>query len=239
MIAEGQTATNPQTGHRVMFKGGQWVDLGSAQMQAKAPPHDQQLLDELTKELSEKQMLAQRANEFMQLNKKTATGPGYGEVHVPFMGSFSPGEWAQNFLDQKGAANRQQMESINNQTWVNMRPAGSGAMRMPEVHGFQQAFPNVTNFGTANQEIAHRLNDEAQQVAQKMNYVQQFVRAGKGTATDALAAWTAATGNAPPSQQQPQGQAMPGQPPQPMPLQQGAVAQPPAPQAGFKILSVE
>lgn len=228
MIAEGSTATDPRTGHKVILKGGKWVDMGSVRMQDTLPQPDTDSLKQLTDDLYEKQLLAQRANEFMQRNAKTATGPGLADIHLPFIGDIgSPVRAYQDIFDQKNAANRQQMESIGNQTWVNMRPAGSGQMRMPEVEGFKQAFPNVENFGPANQDIAQRLNDEARQAAVKLNFVQDYVRSGRGSVANALSAW----GSPGQQQMQPQQQspfAAPGP-------QQGA----PPSGAGFRILSVE
>jgi hypothetical protein len=203
--AEGATATNPQTGQKAVFKGGQWVVLGTPQMQQGATAMseaDKKALTDMNADLLQKQELARRANQFMSMQKQgngVATGPGYGDMSIPFpfmehgIPLGAPGQMLRTVVDGLTGDNQAErlkaMQGVSNQTWVELRPQGSGPIRGYEAEGFKQAFPNIANWGTANQDITTRMNNEANDAARRVAFVNQFVNQGKGGVADALAAY--------------------------------------------------
>lgn len=203
--AEGQTATNPQTGQKAIFKGGQWVVLGSPQMQqgeGAVSDADKKALEEMNGDLMQKQELARRANQFMAVQnqgKGIATGPGYGDINIPFpfmehgIPLGSPGQMIRTVADAVTGDNQaerlKELQGINGPTWVDLRPQGSGPIRGYEAEGFKGAFPNITNWGTANADLTKRFNNEANDAAKRVAFVNSFVNGGKGNVAQALAAY--------------------------------------------------
>lgn len=197
--AEGTTATNPATGQKAVFKGGQWVVLGSPNMQQGAnalSDADSKTLTSMSADLLQKQELARRATQFMSLQNQgdgISTGPGYGSIGVPWIDFGSPGQalrtMADKFTGDNQAERLKTMQGISNQTWVELRPQGSGPIRGYEAEGFKQAFPNITNWGTSNSDITKRLNNEANDEAKRVAFVNAFVNSGKGGVAQALAAY--------------------------------------------------
>lgn len=197
MIAEGTTAFNPQTNQTATFTGGKWVVQGSPQMPVRSDDVDQ--LKAMGEDATQAQWLAQKANEFMNAqgagSKAAATGPIYKDFGIPHIAeNINPAPLIGAALDPRLG----QMESISNQAWTHMRPAGSGPMRMPEIEGFREAFPNVGNWGTVNQGVTQRLNQDAALATQKHQFLDDFIKSGRGTFADANAAWQAQGGSNPP-----------------------------------------
>ncbi len=198
MIPLGTTAYNPQTGHQIVLTEKGWTDAGSPQMAASMSPSDQEGIGKLQGDASDAAWLAQKANQFRQIQQGrggddvTGTGGQFHEVHIPIplldKVNLNPSAaiaaaWNSRIGD---------MESVSNQAWTHMRPSGSGPMRMPEIEGFQQAFPNIENPAQTNSDITGRLNQDASFAAQKLQFIDSFIRQNRGTYADANAAWQAA-----------------------------------------------
>lgn len=191
---EGQEFHNPNDpGAPVLvYRGGKFLPKDAsgnvAAPQGKVAAEDTAALKTLTEDAIQRQHLAARAQKFMDIQGKgdsaTATGPIYGHLDV-FGANINPMESIGKIFNPK----LNQLDSVNNQTWPELRPTGSGPMRNTEVGGFKTAFPSTANWGTQNQDIAKRFADEAQEATRKAAFVSGFVRQGKGSAADALAAY--------------------------------------------------
>lgn len=189
MPYEGQTGTAPD-GTKVVFRGGKVYPIAQDPKAnpnaAKVAPQDEKILGSLAAEAVQRQHLASRAQQFMQVQgtgkNAVATGPAYGDITLPLVGNINPVEGIAKIFNPR----LNQLDSINNQTWPELRPIGSGPMRNTEVGGFKTAFPSTANWGEQNQQIAKRFQDEAAEATRKAQFVSQFVRSGKGSASDAL-----------------------------------------------------
>jgi hypothetical protein len=197
MIAEGTVADGPN-GQTAVFTGGKWIVQGSPAMSAAIPKPDQDALAQMNQDLIAKQALATRAQQFMAAQgtgpNAVATGPIYGHIKLPLLGDLgSPGQLVRSMIDgvtgDNQAARLQSMDSIANQTWPLMRPAGQGRLLQTEAAAFKKAFPSTENWGQANQAAAARFQKEAADAAAQTTFVQAFVNGGKGSVADALKAY--------------------------------------------------
>lgn len=181
--------------------------VAPASQVGKLNPADQTVLTEMQQDAEAKRTLAQRAGEFMAQQNQgggTATGPGYGHINIPLIGDLgSPGQFFRSILDKATgddqAQRLQTMDSIANQTWPLLRPAGQGRLLQTEADAFKKAFPSTQNYGTSNEDITKRLTSEAQQANARVNFVRQFIASGRGGVNEAAAAWQAQ--NSPQQQQ--------------------------------------
>lgn len=199
---EGQEFHNPDdpTAPALVYHAGKFFpkDASGAvtgMPSVKLQSDDTQPLAELGKDLITKQLLAQRAQEFMSRQGKgpsaVATGPAYGDV--PIINHVIPniGRAFQTVREGLGlggdALPLGKMDAINQATWSAMRPPGSGPIRAFEAEAWKRAFPNTANWGTTNQDIAQRNVADAAEAAKKLRFVQQFVHAGKGSFGEGMA----------------------------------------------------
>lgn len=188
-IPYGQKAVNPQTGHMIILTPQGWVDAGSPQM--PLPQGDEDAMKALHGQNQDAQFLDQKAQQFMRTmgagQNGVATGPGYQVVEIPHIAeNINPARTIMAARDPRVG----DLQSITNQTWVHMRPTGSGRLMQPEVEGFQQAFPNLENFGPVNDRIANHLHQDALIAASKLQFIDSYIRAGLGDYAAANAAWT-------------------------------------------------
>lgn len=239
MIAEGTKAFNPQTGQTAVFTNGKWAVQGSQNV--PLPQADDKAMEALQTQAQQAQSLDQKAQQFMRgMDPQRPGQPGFAtgpalkhdfEVPLVHMDVANPIHAWVNARDPRLGA----LESVTNQAWTAMRPAGSGPMRMPEIEGFQHAFPNVEQYGPTNQGVANRLHQDAVIASQKLQFIDQFIRGGHGDYAGANAAWQAQGGgmNGPETQQQapitPDGRFMP---PPVQAQAQGSNPNVPAPGAG-------
>lgn len=228
--AEGDVADGPN-GQTAVFSGGKWVVQGSPQM--PLPQGDDTAMKELQAQANDAAWLAHKAQQFKALqgsrgtavgplggaiNTPVTTGPQYREMGIPHIAeNLNPSPAIGEFLDPRVA----QLESISNQAWAHMRPAGSGSLKAPEIAGFQQAFPSIDHYGRVNNGIVDRLQSDATNAATQLKFVDNFIRSGRGTYADANAAWV--------QQQQRPGPAMPPPPMQMVPNPQSPIGVSPAP----------
>jgi hypothetical protein len=222
--AEGAIADGPN-GQTAVFSGGKWVVQGSQQM--PLPQGDEDAIKRLHSEADDASFLDYQSGRFMRDmgsgKSGVGTGPGYNVIEIPHViDNINPARMIGERLDPRLG----DMQAITNQTWVHMRPTGSGRLMQPEVEGFQQAFPNIENWGGVNGKIADRLHENAMIAANKLQFIDNFIRSGKGTYADANAAWQMmGNGLGGPGQN---GRPLP--PPQPMQYNADQTAQVPATQ---------
>lgn len=213
-IPIGTKAVNDQTGHQIVLTEKGWQELGGQQM--PLPQADEDAIKRLHQETQDAQFLDQKGQQFIQAmdphkpgQGSFATGPAYGAVSIPHLAeNINPLPTAVGAMDPRMG----DLESITNQAWVHMRPAGSGAIRGYEATDFKDAFPNVTHWGPENQQIALRLHQDALIAAHKLQFIDSFIRSGHGDYASANAAWQANFGNPQVAAQQPAQDAPPPQP---------------------------
>jgi hypothetical protein len=197
MIAEGTVADGPN-GQTAVFTGGKWIVQGSPAMSAAIPKPDQDALAQMNQDLIAKQALATRAQQFMAgAGDGAECGRHWADLRAhqaPVAWDLgSPGQLVRSMIDgvtgDNQAARLQSMDSIANQTWPLMRPAGQGRLLQTEAAAFKKAFPSTENWGQANQAAAARFQKEAADAAAQTTFVQAFVNGGKGSVADALKAY--------------------------------------------------
>lgn len=162
---EGQTATNHQTGQKLVYRGGKWFPMGqdgAAALPAKPvmqdAPQDREDLVNQRNKADQALRTATQAERFVKLNQDVTTG---GLTSIPMgFGMFGPS------LRDVGAViaqnpKYQEMKSISASVAPGLRPPGSGSSSDKDTALYMQSFPNVKNLGTANQAIAERYKQDA------------------------------------------------------------------------------
>jgi hypothetical protein len=213
---------------------------GNAKAAYKMTPDDAQTLNTMAKALPMKRLLAQRAQEAMQVQgtggNGLPTGPALANLNVaghdlnpiralingaaalapdavlPGSGGIPAGKLADGL---------QRMDQINSATFANMRPEGSGRIMQSEVQPFKQAFPSTASYGTNNSASAGQFSKEYNDALKQYQFVSNFVKNGHGAAADALAAYDAQNAD-----QAAQGAPVPPAAPIQRPAAQAAPAQP-------------
>ena len=171
---------DPQTNEwvadqRAMARAGM-KQVGSA----VASPEDDAALKAMVAALPQKQTLATGAQQFMNAEGATPTGPRYGAL--PVMGGDLQTGLRKNLARSDPAleSKLEQMEAINSQNWALMRPPNSGRILDVEARAWKNAFPTIQNMGPANAAIAKRLQDEYADKSNEADFVQNYVHTGQG-----------------------------------------------------------
>jgi hypothetical protein len=185
---EGQTATNPETGQRIVFQGGSWKPVGGAGVMSDTKT-DQEALSKLRDEAKQAEFVAGQADQFVRMNTQSGTGglraiPGVSSIVKAFDPNFAA------------------MDAITARVAPTMRPPGSGASSDKDVKMFRSAFPNVDALGPANVQSRDRYRSEAAQKRAYADFADQFF-ARNGTMLGVDKAWQArqGRGTAPAGQQ--------------------------------------
>jgi hypothetical protein len=200
-VAEGTRAVNPQTGQTAIFTNGHWVVQGAQQM--PLPEADAKSMEALQQQAQDAQYLDQKSQQFMHTMDQQrpgqgsfATGPaltpGFG---IPFTEEEIPNPVHAYVNAQDPRLGN--LEAITNQTFVHLRPPGSGPLKAYEAGPFKQAFPNVTNYGPVNQQIANRIHQDALIASSKLAFIDSFIRSGQGDYASANNAWQRRFGDDP------------------------------------------
>ena len=177
---EGQTATNPQTGQTIVFRGGQWVSAapqqgGGVGMARKLSHQDQNYLSD-QRTAAQQAADAERASQrFLELNQKQGTGqifavPGISEI----TGAFNPA--------------MSEMEALTNRMAPALRQPGSGAMSDKDVAMFKKSIPNPNFPGPTNQRLAQGISQGAQRQRDYVAFLDRYA-ADRGTLIGAQEAW--------------------------------------------------
>lgn len=176
----------------------------------KMTPDDAKTLTDMAKSLPTKRTLAQRAAEALQVqgtgDAAIPTGLATANINVgghdlnPIRAAINvAAQIAPNaILPGSGgipaaqlAQRLQRMDQLNSGTFANMRPDGSGRIMQSEVAAFKQAFPSTASYGSNNGDSAAQFGKEYKDALGQYQFVSNYVRGGKGSAADALAAYDA------------------------------------------------
>lgn len=191
MYQEGQTATNPKTGQRIVYRGGYWVSAdGASGVPAKMVPDvDQQALDRARQEAEAARFQSRAAQQFLQYNRETGTGGLRNtQIGLPWGGG--------NIIDvpaimRQNSPNWGAMEGLTAAAAPRNRVPGSGATSDFETRMMIAGFPSVDKRGDANSLIASRLaNEDARARARAAFFDTWTKRTGSLNGADAaFSAW--------------------------------------------------
>lgn len=161
-IKEGQTATNPQTGQRVVFRAGTWAPLQGPQPVGLSTQESQDM-SALRATADKSSNTDQQAQRFGKLNE----GVGTGMSHAG--GGFNPINW---FNGDK----LQTMESITSALAPAQRIPGSGSSSDKDVEMFRKGLPSIDKLGGANAKIIDNLHNQAIQDRARVSFYDQWVQ---------------------------------------------------------------
>lgn len=184
MYREGQTATNPKTGQKIVYKGGQWVNAGGAAPRpGRLSPQEQIQLQEARQGAETAQEFARQANVFVDLNRKSGTGminkiPFVSEVRAAFDPAVA------------------QMDALTARMAPAQRVPGSGTTSDRDLALFLKAVPNIDRPGPANAAIAADMSATAKRRAERAAFLDRWA-AERGTLIGAEEAWAASQRRAP------------------------------------------
>lgn len=158
---EGQTATNPKTGQKIVYQGGLWVAAGGGNHQAQLKPQEQKTLQTVQDQAATALDTLPDINRFDQLEQNTATGglAGWGPI-AAVRGMFDP--------------NVQQINEINARLTPAQRQPGSGTTSDRDLALFQQAVPGLNRTKAANDAILERGRREAVTRQQRADFYSQY-----------------------------------------------------------------
>lgn len=168
---EGQTATNQQTGQRIVFRQGRWVPAPAP----KLSPQDQKALATERENLQAARTAAKDGNRFLEINQNTGTGEIWG---IPLLSE------GRALVDPRYA----EMNSLTNRMAPAQRQAGSGAMSDKDVALYKRSVPNTDFPGPTNTQIVKRLNREAKEREDRLLFMENYA-ATNGTLVGAEDAW--------------------------------------------------
>ncbi|MES3028484.1 MAG: hypothetical protein V4820_11600 [Pseudomonadota bacterium] len=180
---EGQTATNPATGEKVMYRGGKWFPTGGAGTAtpvAGGSPQDRDALQALRDTANKTLSTSEAANRFVELNEKSPTGGLVGRPIIPGT-KILPGAplWGDLGAAVTGDTNWSQMKSINSALAPAQREPGSGASSDLDVKMFRESLPNIDAPGPANRMNAERLQDKSDRASARSAFMDEwFARRG-------------------------------------------------------------
>lgn len=166
-IKEGATATNPQTGERVKYQGGQWVPVAAGPRRVSLPEPEAKALQAARDQANRVQYTARRLREFDKLNDKAATGPAYG------------GPLGQDWLNPINwfrGENLQTMDAINNDLAPQQRQPGSGSTDQIEYRGFKMALPSIEKYGNANRNASRAIYEKDAEAQAYVPFLEQWAQ---------------------------------------------------------------
>lgn len=140
-IVEGQTATNPKTGEKIVYQGGKWYPVGAAGRAAPAArrlaPQEEIQLKEARESANMFADVTTQAARFGELNEKAATGPIYKIPGAKTIGGFFNPDISR-------------MEALTARMAPAQRVPGSGTTSDRDLALFLKAVPDVERMGGGN-----------------------------------------------------------------------------------------
>lgn len=154
MPYEGQTGTAPD-GTRVVYRGGKVYPADQDPGRGgggKLTPQEQTQLGDARAASVQALNTAQKAEQFMKVNKHHGTGWG---MALPFVSDIAAAM----------SAPHGEMESITSQVAPSLRPPGSGSSSDKDVKFYRRGFPNLDFPGDTNQAITDRRRGDSDRAA--------------------------------------------------------------------------
>lgn len=143
-IQEGQTATNPKTGQKVVFKGGQWVNAGGGGAGGPGGPKEQARYNTIVDAGDQSRTMIRHLLRSRQLVDEQPTG-------------VIPGAWAgikRQFGDDSMATQaREKLDALNNRMVMSYRQPGTGAVSDTERAALRASLANPSYQRGSNQDI--------------------------------------------------------------------------------------
>lgn len=165
---EGQTATNPKTGQKIVFQGGLWVAVAGGDRSASLKPIEQKRLDEVREAGSNALSTLGDLTRFQDVNTRlNETGYDTGGIKG----------WVAdkaNFLLNNPDV--QQAKEITARMAPAQRVPGSGTTSDRDLALYLQASPSMTNSKAANDAIIERGRREAVLRQQRADFYEQYAR---------------------------------------------------------------
>ena len=193
IIVEGQTATNPQTGEKIVYRGGKWYPASSAPTQGgKLIPQEEIALNEARQSANMFSEIATQAEQFGKLNEKVGTGPVY---KIPGAKSIA------NIFNPDMA----RMEALSARMAPAQRVPGSGTTSDRDLALFLKAVPDVERMGAGNAGIIEDMKGMATKRQQRAYFLDRYAQQNgtlKG-AEEAFAKQWAAKSAKPPTAKKP------------------------------------
>lgn len=163
MYREGQTATNPKTGQKVVYKGGQWVNAAappSVDRSHSMSPHEQKTISDLRVAAQNIRGAREQAEEFGKLNREVGTGgifaiPGVSEI------------WSA--LDPRVAT----LQGLSNAMIPGMHVT-PGPMTDADAKLYKSAIPNPNLPGPANAALRRDIGRKEEIAAARSAYFERW-----------------------------------------------------------------
>lgn len=159
IIVENQTATNPTTGEKIIYRAGKWYPAGASL--GAVPSDAKKRLEDARAVAMQSGKVATAADDFLAINRTAKTGEMIG---IPFVSDI-----LKNYSTPIAA-----MDAITNQIAPQMRPVGSGSSSDKDTKMYRGSFPNVDFTGPANSKIAARLKANAERDARYADFLEQY-----------------------------------------------------------------
>lgn len=172
---EGQTATNPKTGQKVVYQGGMWVAVQGQDKSKLVSPVERSSLDQAQKDAQNAIGVLGDLTRFQDVNTSTPTG-GLGGLPII------------RDIREKFDPNVQQLAEITARIAPAQRQPGSGTTSDRDLALFLQASPGVTRNKTSNDAIVERGRGEAVRRQQYADFLDKYAREN-GTLNGAEAAF--------------------------------------------------
>lgn len=180
-IVEGQTATNPSTGEKIVYRGGKWFPVGgqgAASMAGQLSPQERASLDEAQTSARGALETLPDLNRFEEINGRIKTG--------------GLDRW-DDFAQRQFNPDFQQMEEISARLTPAQRQPGLGTTSDRDLALFEKAVPSVKNNSPANSAILDRARAEAVRRQQYADFLDDYA-AKNGTLNGAEKAFRAQAG---------------------------------------------
>jgi hypothetical protein len=168
IIVEGQTATNPATGQKIVYRGGKWFPLnadgsGGPAPVAKLSAQEQAQLADLRNSANQMREMAGQAQQFDTLNRQAGTGPIYKIPGVSEVASLFNPEVAQ-------------MDALTSRMAPQQRVPGSGTTSDRDLALFLKSVPSLDRPGEANAAIARDMQATAKRRESYATFMDQYAK---------------------------------------------------------------
>jgi hypothetical protein len=164
IIVEGQTATNPQTGEKIVYRGGKWFPAGASATQGgKLLPQEEIALKDARDSANMFTEVSTQAEQFGKLNEKVGTGPIY---KIPGAKSIA------NIFNPDMA----RMEALSARMAPAQRVPGSGTTSDRDLALFLKAVPDVERMGSGNAGIIEDMKSMATKRQQRAYFLDRYAQ---------------------------------------------------------------